>query len=152
MKTKTCCITGHRNIHTTKINQVKASIKQEIMQAIADGYTQFISGFAEGVDLYFAEIVGELKSQHQITLMAAIPYKKRMSTNDDYFQNCLKQCDQIEIIAEEYSKACFFNRNRFMVNRSQRVIGVYDGRQAGGTFFTIDYANAMEREVKIINI
>ena len=36
-------------------------------------------------------------------------------------------------------------RNRYMVALSSRIIAVYDGREKGGTFFTIRYAHAMEK-------
>ena len=42
-----------------------------------EGVTHFISGMAQGVDLYAAEIVLELKEQYpQITLECAIPYEQ----------------------------------------------------------------------------
>lgn len=39
-------------------------------------------------------------------------------------------------------------RNRYMVALSSRIIAVYDGREKGGTFFTIRYAHTMEREIR----
>ena len=122
------------------------------MQAIDDGYTHFISGFAEGVDLYFAEIVAELKSEYNITLEAAIPYRNRMKTKDVVFKQSIRHCDIIGILAEEYTKSCFMNRNRFMVQVSGRVIAVYDGREKGGTLFTMRYASTLEKEIKIIKL
>lgn len=61
MNGKTCCVSGHRDIPVQQIEYVKDSLRREIDKAIADGYTRFISGFAEGVDQYFAEIVLERK-------------------------------------------------------------------------------------------
>ncbi|MEG0912281.1 MAG: hypothetical protein RSG53_01620 [Oscillospiraceae bacterium] len=42
------------------------------------------------------------------------------------------------------------NRNRYMVSLSGRIIAVYDGREKGGTLFTMRYAHTMEREVREI--
>jgi hypothetical protein len=37
-----------------------------------------------------------------------------------------------------------------MVENSQRVIAVYDGRESGGTFYTINYAKPLQKELRII--
>ena len=37
-----------------------------------------------------------------------------------------------------------------MVALSQRVIAVYDGRNRGGTHFTLQYACLQNREVRVI--
>ena len=44
-----------------EIGRVKAALRREIDSAVADGFTRFMSGFADGVDQYFAEIVLEKK-------------------------------------------------------------------------------------------
>ena len=49
MKKKTCCVTGHRDLPQNQINYVKAALLHEIEKAVADGFTCFMSGFAEGV-------------------------------------------------------------------------------------------------------
>ena len=59
MAEKTCGFTGHRDIPDNEIESVKHGLRKEIDKAIADGYTSFLSGFAEGADLLFAEIVAE---------------------------------------------------------------------------------------------
>ena len=59
MDGKTCCVTGHRDISEKQGDYVKQALRHEILSAIEDGYTRFISGFAEGVDLMFASIVAE---------------------------------------------------------------------------------------------
>ncbi|KAI4442410.1 hypothetical protein C824_004921 [Schaedlerella arabinosiphila] len=63
MEGKTCCVTGHRNLPQKEIGRVKAALRREIDSAVADGFTRFMSGFADGVDQYFAEIVLEKKRQ-----------------------------------------------------------------------------------------
>ena len=59
MQEKTCCVTGHRDIPAEQISNVKKSLEREIEQALEDGFTCFISGFAVGADLLFAEIVAK---------------------------------------------------------------------------------------------
>lgn len=153
MNTKACCVTGHRDIPADKVEYVKSKLKEEIEKAIADGFTMFISGFAEGVDLLFAELVIEQKAQHpNLFLEAAIPYNNRLKSSDPLFQKCFSGCDGVHVQQDEYSSDCFMNRNRHMVSLSSRVIAVYDGREKGGTLFTMRYAHMMEREIREIRI
>ena len=79
MQKKTCCVTGHRDLPQKEINRIKAALRKAIEKAVADGFTCFMSGFAEGVDQYFAEIVLEMqKSNPALELVAVIPYQKRL--------------------------------------------------------------------------
>lgn len=152
MKTKTCCVTGHRELEPLKIEPIKQALRNAILEALNDGYTHFISGFAEGVDLYFADIVAELKKEHNLFLEAAIPYRNRIKTKDKEFQRLITQCNAVGIHSEEYSSSCYLVRNRFMVQSSDLVIAVYDGREKGGTLSTMRYAHAMQKEVKVISV
>ena len=68
MVEKTCCVTGHRDIPENRISYVEQELLREVQTAIDDGYTRFISGFADGTDLIFAAIVAEEKNDFiQIT-------------------------------------------------------------------------------------
>ena len=52
MKEKVCGVTGHREIPAEYMEQAEQGLRREIEKAIADGYTYFISGFADGADQY----------------------------------------------------------------------------------------------------
>jgi len=153
MNVKACCVTGHRSIPAGKLEYVKGELQREILQAITDGYTHFISGFAKGVDLLFASIVADLmKDNPALSLEAALPYRNRMNTTESLFRRLLPACKMVSIHSGKYSPACYMKRNREMVSLSQRVIAVYDGRGKGGTLFTMRYAYTQEREVRVIKI
>ena len=68
---KTCCVTGHRDLPAGAKTKIQSELRREVLVAIEDGYTHFISGFASGADLMFAEIVVELNDCYPITLEAA---------------------------------------------------------------------------------
>ena len=81
MKGKTCCVTGHRDLPQNEINKIKAALEHEIDAAVTDGFTCFMSGFADGVDQYFAELVLERKQTNPVLeLIAVIPYRKRLDS------------------------------------------------------------------------
>ena len=145
---KTCCVTGHRDIPAERLDAIRELLRREILAAVADGYTHFISGFATGADLLFAEIAAELKEIYPLTLEAAIPYPGRMKTPDKTFQRLIRCCDTVKIHSNGYFKGCYMRRNRYMVNQSQRVIAVYDGRPAGGTAATVRYAG--KKDVRVV--
>ena len=145
---KACCVTGHRDIPAERSEKIRELLRREILAAIEDGYSHFISGFAAGADLLFAEIVVELKKIYPITLEAAIPYPGRMKTPDKSFQRLIRCCDTVKVHSNGYFKGCYMRRNRYMVNQSQRVIAVYDGRPTGGTAATVRHARG--KDVRVI--
>lgn len=152
LRKKTCCITGNTEVDHIKTETVKENLRHAIIEAIKQGYTHFICGFADGVDLYFAAIVAELKDEYHISLEAAIPYRNRIKATNAEFQRLLQHCNIIGVHSETYEKNCFLLRNRFMVQVASLVIAAYDGREIGDTLFTMRYAHAMETEVRVINI
>ena len=152
-ETKTCCVTGHRDIPVEKKDFVEESLRREVAAAIKDGYTRFISGFAEGADLMFASVVTEAKrGNDSLILEAAIPYAGRLKAKDEEFHRLLTACDGVKVISDHYVPSCYMNRNRYMVAQSQRVIAVYDGRDKGGTLFTLRDAHVQGREIRLIEI
>ena len=57
-----CSFTGHRPQKLRQSeNEVKAALEKEILRAITEGFTVFISGMARGVDIWAAEIVLRLR-------------------------------------------------------------------------------------------
>lgn len=150
---RSCCITGHRVIPDNSFNFVFDKLQEEVYQAISEGFSIFYSGFADGTDMFFSWIVAAAKEKHpDIRLIAAIPYRKRLFNKDEAFQGLLKDCDDIKVISEEYHPSCYFERNKFMANNSERVITVYDGRKSGGTYKTIQYARSLKKDIHIIKI
>ena len=155
MQTKTCCVTGHRDLPQKEINRVKAAVRKEIERAIADGFTCFMSGFAEGVDQYFAEIVLEMRRLNPaLELVAVIPYQKRLDNlqKKKRTYKMLETCADIIVIREEYQPSVYSHRNRYMVEHSDRVIAVYDGREKGGTVGTIRFTHVLKKELREIPV
>lgn len=156
MEGKTCCVTGHRDIPQKEINHIKAELRRELEKAISDGFTRFMSGFAEGVDQYFAEIVLELKKANPaLELVAVLPYQKRLDNlrKKGKTYEMLEACADVVVIREEYQPSVYSHRSRYMVEHSDRVIAVYDGREGkGGTVRTIRFANMMRKELREIPV
>lgn len=153
MQEKTCCVTGHREMPEAYTEDIKAALRREVLQAVQDGYTRFLSGFAEGVDQWFAGIVAQLcREDPALRLDAAIPYRKRLEAlkKKEDTKMLLDACTDIIIIGEEYRQGIYEKRNRFLVEQSGRVIAVYDGREKGGTVTTMRLAHRMKKELREI--
>lgn len=150
---KSVCITGHRDISEEKISYVREQLRREVEQAIEDGFTMFLCGMADGTDLEFGTIVAEKKETHpNLFLEAVIPYKNRLKSKSPLFKQVLAQCNGMKLIAQEYSPDCFFARNRYLVQNSQRVIAVFDGRERSGTAQTMRMAASKNLELHVIDI
>ena len=149
---KRCCFTGHRS---EKLNRPEGEIiswlEAEIRKAIDDGFVTFISGMARGVDIWAAEIVLRLRDEGlPIQLICASPFEGFERSWDDNWKrryaDVMRKADLVKYICKSYNRACFQIRNEWMVDRSARVIAVFNG-QAGGTKNTIRYAQSKGIEV-----
>ena len=155
MKVKTCCVTGHRDMPCEEIGSIKKALHKEIKKAVKDGFTVFLSGFADGVDQYFAEIVIELQKENQnLELIAVLPYRNRVKglNRKEQTSALLNACTEMVVIQEEYQPRVYSQRNRYMVEHSDRVIAVYDGRETGGTVKTIRFAHRFHKELREIPV
>ena len=150
-----CCFTGHRpeKLWATE-EEVTAALDKEIRQAIADGFSVFISGMARGVDIWAAEIVLQLRDAGEaIRLICACPYQGfergwKQSWQERY-QAILTAADLVRFICPYYSRSCFQRRNEWMVDHAARIIAVWNG-QPSGTKNTIDYARRTDVHVVTI--
>lgn len=155
----TCCFTGHRFINK-KIDEnteiiIKTKLKNEIIKLISKNFNNFISGGAIGVDTFGTEIVIELKKYHKITYELVIPCPNQSSNwsenNKIRYKKILENANKVVTISDKYTKKCMLLRNRYMVENSSLVLGVYDGRTIGGTKYTLDYAKSIGRDVILID-
>ena len=147
-----CCFTGHRP-HKIGMDEktVKELLRKAIKEAIADGFVTFISGMAHGVDLWAAEIVlEERKNNSFIHLICASPYegfeKKWDDTERELYHSIMEQADLVKFVCEHYFRGCYQVRNEWMVDRSARVIAVFNG-EPSGTKNTVVYAQKKGIEV-----
>lgn len=145
MRAHRCCFTGHRPHRLTRPEtEIRLELEREIRCAIADGYSVFISGMAQGVDIWAAQIVLKLRREgNDIRLICACPFngfeQRWSSSAKKEYMEILSSADLVRFICSRYNPACFQIRNEWMVNHSSRVIAVFNG-QPSGTKNTIDYA------------
>ncbi len=161
----TCCFTGHRPDKLPWGNREEdprcLALKRRLTQAVEGAYAQgcrhFICGMARGADLYFAEAVLALRRQHpDVTLEAARPCESQADrwpeAERQRYQAILDQCDSETLVQHHYDRFCMMRRNRYMVDRSARIMAVYDGVPKGGTAQTLAYAMRQGLQYRILDL
>ena len=151
----TAAFTGHRFVDASQREHVKKRLSNAVLVAYGNGIRNFISGFAIGFDMMAAEVVVSLKQSHpDITLTAAIPFNGQASRFSFYdrkrYDRVLKVADEVIVLSDSYYPRCFLERDEFMVNNASSLIAYYDGREKGGTFYTI--RKAMAQNLPIVNV
>ena len=153
-KSVTCCFTGHRpsklpwgtDEGDPRCLLLKRKLFDAVESAYEEGFRHFITGMAMGCDLYFAEIVLDLRRRRgDVSLEAAIPCPTQCDGWPEgerrRYKQILSACDYETLVQDHYSPGCMHRRNRYMVDHSALLIAVYDG-QGGGTRQTLEYAIA----------
>ena len=160
---KKCCFTGYRPNKLPYLNdtfgeeyrQLCLTLKECVKAAVADGYDYFISGFAEGVDLMAAQVVIDLRREgYDIKLEAALPAMNQTEGWDDMtrgvYYMLYDMADRRVCLDRMMSRYSFLRRDEYMVNESDLVIAVFDGKK-GGTSYTVNYARKKNRDLWIID-
>ena len=154
-----CAFTGYRpgKMPFTENKKDEAYIRfretlwRVIKRLTERGVDAFVSGVAQGFDIWAAEDVCKLKKQNPaIRLECAVPFTDQAKSWPESEQrrryNIMLHSDNSVILSEHYSRNCFFVRNRYMVDLADVVVCAYDGK-SGGTAYTVDYALKNDRIV-----
>ena len=165
MDTKiTCCFTGHRpnslpfgyDEQNPQCIRMRFLIWNLLNKLITEkGVTHFISGMALGIDQICAEVVLELKARHpEITLECAFPCETQAvrwsESQCERYYRIAEQCDKETMLQHHYDKDCMQKRNRYMVDSSDIIIAVWNGKPSG-TGNTVRYAQEQEKTVIVID-
>lgn len=157
---RTACFTGHRPQTITYLwdessqqaLELKSRIKKAIVYLIENkNVKHFISGMALGVDMIAAEIVLDLKKKYpNITLECAIPCETQANKwtvkyRDRYF-SIIEKSDKETLLQTHYTADCMHKRNRYMVDKSDYVIAVWNGSPSG-TGKTVMYAKENHKTI-----
>jgi uncharacterized phage-like protein YoqJ len=162
---KFCCFSGHRPFRFSfgydeeneKCIRLKEELKKEIVRVRHKGVHTFYTGMAQGVDIWCAQIVLEMKRkepQADLHLIPVVPYEGQadrwsVEYRERYF-NTLADCDDAITLQAHYSRDCFQKRNEYLVRHSGYLIAVCDERKSG-TRSTVDFAIKQGLEVVIIH-
>jgi len=157
-KSKTVCFTGHRpgklNVSPEKIAELKEHLSATVRGLISCGYDTFITGMAEGFDIWAANTVLRYKEEGlPVKLICAEPHPtfayRRSAEDKMEYKDILRRADYTIAVSPKSTVRCYQTRNVWMVDRASVVIALFTG-ESGGTKNTVNYAK--RRGVKVINI
>lgn len=154
-RTVSAAFTGHRFYDFSQRDFIQERLTSAISEAYDHGIRNFISGFALGIDLMAAQLVQSLKCNLSgISLTAAIPFEGQAERYNIYdkrvYRRLLELADKVIVLSDCYYPRCFLDRDEFMVENASYLIAYYDGREKGGTYYTVKKARA--RGIPIINV
>ena len=149
-----CCFSGHR---PEKLDapeeEVKEWLREQIRQAVRDGYKTFVCGMGMGVDITCGQIVREMKEEDpDLRLICVVPWpgfaaKWNPLWKGQYDFLLDTAADYVKYISKTYKDGIFRMRNEYMVDHSGRLIAWYNGTP-GGTWDMIEYA--VNRGIEVV--
>jgi len=158
-----CCVTGHRpegfpfpyGFDNDRFNTYLCILEDTVEELMYEGYTHFISGMADGVDLDFAWYVRSLSNNFEgIIFESALPYPLRpssISSEEDCLRRTLVcESEKVTEVSPKYFRGCMQKRNRYMVDNADLVLAVWNGEKHGGTWYTINYARKKGKPIRYI--
>ena len=160
----TCAFTGHRpksfpwgyDENAPGCLLLKELLTTQISALAERGVTDWLSGMAQGVDLWCAQIVLDLRKKNPaLKLHAILPCEgqesKWTASAQALYRSILEQADEVVYVSREYGANCMLERNRYMVDRASILLAVYNGAYRSGTGMTVRYAQKLGREIIIID-
>ena len=161
---RACAFTGHRpqklpwrrDETAHGCVALKEMLAAQIAALAADGYTEFLTGMAEGVDLWAAQIVLSLRvTNPALRLHCILPCTGQSArwsaASREQYRSILEQADSVIFVNRADKKNCMLERDRFLVSYASVVLAVYNGELRGGTAATVRYARKLGRELIVID-
>ena len=118
---------------------------------------------ALGTDQVALAVVIELKSKYNIKLVAAVPFRGQEDAwsfpTRALYACLLNKCDEIVYTDEMggssklagYDVSKLYARSKYMVQRADGVIAVWNGKESGGTYDAVRLAKTAGKPVAIID-
>lgn len=155
MPPRELCIgfTGHRpkllpwgdNEADPRCIALKKELAVQIEREYERGARYFLSGMAEGVDMYAAELVLLLSQRLEgIKLIAVFPYGSGNSVRQ---RRAAAAAERVVSLSPRYVTGCMAARDRFLVKNCSALICVLAGGGQSGTATTM--AMALEEGVRM---
>lgn len=149
-----CCFTGHRNLPTQEVGQIRLSLLETIESLVQKGVTEFRAGGALGFDTLAALSVLEVKERYpHISLVLILPCKDQdkgwSAANKRRYDEILERADEVKVLSEHYYRGCMYVRNRALVEDSDYCVA-FLREKSGGTQMTVTYAQ--QKRLEIINL
>ena len=131
---------------------LKQTLRENVEKFIRQGIIHYLSGMAEGTDIWAAEaVLAAREANKKIKLHCVLPCvsqsDKWSAASRERYRSILNLADGVFYVNREYRRDCMLERDRFLVSHSTILFAVYNGEKRGGTAATVRYARKMGREI-----
>lgn len=161
---KTLGVTGRRpkyfpwryDENDSRCQNLKKMILSFIVNKITEGYDTFVSGMALGSDMYFAEAVLEARKFYpRIRLIGEIPFQgqanKWLLESRNRYDTIKKEANELDVLYENYDSKSFLARDKRIVDRSDELLVIWEGKKDGGTYHTYEMAEKAGKPTTVID-
>ena len=144
---KACCGFGHREV----FEDITKKVYKTVLVAVEQGCEVFYTGAMGRFDEMFSSAVRRLKKGYpNIKLICVKTYfSKYINENGDYLYSLYDEIIIPTVLADIHYKKVITQRNQWMIDRSNIVIG-YSIRDYGGVNTAIKYAKKQGKTVLLI--
>lgn len=156
-KAHSACFTGHRPrmLQNCRLDDLRLQLHLAIQEAINAGYQHFYCGMAMGSDIIAGELVVALREQFpEIRLIGVVPFREQTDGwSKEWRQRYWRlrdAADEIITLMPVAFTEGYLVRDRYMVEHSSLLIGVYNGSIRGGTAYTVRYARQKGLKIRLI--
>jgi hypothetical protein len=152
-------VEAHRRGQVTAITGIRdlsSASEPDVWNAIADeihsGVACMRFGGAEGTDTLALEAACHFRGQRRLSLDVYVP--ALLGDQSRKAVRVIRKCaDEVyELDGEPDSKRSFLRRNDAMIEGADRLLAFTDGRDTGGTSYTIEQALENELEVVVVPV
>ena len=164
MNLHTCAFTGHRphkfpwreNEADPRCVELKETLAEQIAMLVKAGVTEYVTGGADGVDCWAAEIVLAMREKNPaLTLRCVLPCEGQADKWSDAarerYHAILKRADSVDYVSRQYYDGCMIDRNHRLVESAGLLLAVFNGVRRSGTGATVNYARKLGREIIVID-
>lgn len=147
MMEKTCCFTGHKNLTQEQAIEALHLLIKRVNELTIEGYTHFISSFANDTDVLLAQIIGSFRYKNKnLVLEAVIPIENKLNSLDK-IKYALMLYNKVTVMQEQRGHECFQKRNKYMIDNSGVVVALWDEKTSKEAYNAVNYARSQGKEI-----
>ena len=120
---------------------------KRVNELTIEGYTHFISSFANDTDVLLAQIIGSFRYKNKdLILEAVIPIENKLNSLDK-IKYALMLYNKVTVIQEQCGPECFQKRNKYMIDNSDVVVALWDEKTSKEAYNAVNYARSQGKEI-----
>ncbi|WP_082903473.1 SLOG family protein [Christensenella timonensis] len=163
-KETTCCFSGPRPHKLPLLTdeawcrRLRSRLTDLLLPRILDERCDtFLCGMAQGADMLFASHVLEIDAvlARPVRLVCVLPHAAQTKGWPKQalqkYDAILARAHKVITLQQRYTDGCYLARNRFMVDHASCLVALSDGKSAGGTGYTVEYARKQNLSLSLLD-